>query len=134
MHYDIALLKNNRAQGFKALGLACINQVIFGFSWYLVAKALHQDIPIIYFLIFVPLLCVASSFPSIGGLGVRETGAAYLLGKIGVDSGIAVSISLINYFFMIAIGIIGGIIYVTTLSPGRVQHHLSNDTSAPGQS
>jgi len=126
MHYDIALLKESHKskEGGKAILLSCVSQMIFAFSYYLVAKALHQDIAMIYFLIFVPIICVVSSFPSIGGLGVREVGAAYLFGKIGIESGIAVSLTLINFLFMIAVGLIGGVLYVTTLSTGRVQHHL----------
>ncbi|MDP8212467.1 MAG: lysylphosphatidylglycerol synthase transmembrane domain-containing protein [Candidatus Zapsychrus exili] len=111
LHYDIALLKNKKREGWKAIALSCLCQVIFSFTFYLTAKALHQDINIIYFLIFVPLICVAGALPSIGGLGAREAGAAFLFAKIGVESGIAVSISLVNFLFMVIVGIIGGIIY-----------------------
>ena len=126
MHYDIMLLKNNKREGFKAIGLSCLSQFFFSCTFFLVAKALHQDIELIYFLIFVPLICIASSFPSIGGLGVREAGAVYLFAKAGVESGVAVSISLTSFLFMIIAGLLGGIIYVSTLSAGRVQHNSSD--------
>lgn len=126
MHYDISLLKGRAYEGFKALGISCLSHTIFAFDFYLIAKALQQDISFVYFLIFVPMICVASSFPSIGGLGVREAGAAYLFGKIGVESGVAVSISLIVFLFMVLIGLFGGIIYVVTFSSRRVQHTASD--------
>ncbi len=125
-HYDVALMKGKRREGVRAIAVSCCSQVVYAVCWYLIARALSQDMGVIYFLIFVPLTCIAASFPSIGGLGVREVGTVYLFGKAGMDSGVAASISLINFLFMVIVGLIGGVIYVATLSPGRVQHHLSD--------
>ena len=128
VHYDIALLKGARKykEGIKGVCLSCLSQVIFAFTFYFTAKGLHQEIPMLYFLIFVPIICVASAFPSIGGLGFREVGAAYLFAKVGVESGVAVSLSLINFLFMVMVGLVGGFIYVYTLSVGRIQRDSSD--------
>lgn len=120
MHYDVSHLKKRKAQGFKGLFISCLNQVLLATCFFLIAKALHQDIAFGYFLIFVPLLCVAASVPSIGGLGAREAGAAYLFAKVGMDSGVAVSMSLINFLFMVLVGLLGGLYYVLTVLPRRV--------------
>lgn len=135
MHYDIVLLKKSHKskEGGKAVLISCVSQMIFAFSYYLVAKALHQDIAMIYFFVFIPIICVVSFIPSIGGLGVREVGAAYLFGRIGIESGIAVSLTLINFLFMIAVGLIGGVLYVITLSTGRVQSHVPDAGIEAGQ-
>ncbi|VAX37640.1 hypothetical protein MNBD_UNCLBAC01-1647 [hydrothermal vent metagenome] len=130
MHYDIRLMHAHHKEGMMAVGLSCLSQVILASSYYLVAKGLHQEIDLIYFLIFVPIICVASSFPSIGGLGVREAGSAYLFAKIGVDSGIAVSLTLINFFFVFMVGLIGGAINVPTLFNRRIQHDASASCDA----
>ncbi len=116
MHYDIALLKGNRAVLYRMVGISCVAQLMAAVLSYYLGKALHQDIDLIYFIIFTPIICVAASMPSIGGLGVREAGAAYLLAKVGVSSGIAVSISLMTFVFMVIFGLIGGIVFVTTKS------------------
>ncbi len=123
MHYDIALLKQGHKvkEGFKAIAVSCLSQVCFAFSFFLVSKALHQDFHFTHFIAFTPLLCVASTFPSIGGLGVREAGAVYLFSKIGMDPGVAVSLSLISFLFMVMVGLVGGVIYVYTLSTRRIQ-------------
>ena len=128
MHYDIALLKgaHKYKEGIKGIALACLCQVIFACTYYFTAKALHQDVPLAPFLVFVPIICVVAAVPSIGGLGVREIGAAYLFAKIGIESGVAVSLSLINFLFMVMVGLVGGFIYVYTLSVGRIQHYSSN--------
>ena len=128
MHYDIALLKgaHKYKEGIKGIILACVSQIIFAFTYYFTAKALHQDVPLAPFLIFVPILCVVAAVPSIGGLGVREVGAAYLFAKIGIESGVAVSLSLINFLFMVMVGLVGGFIYVYSLSVGRIQRYSSD--------
>lgn len=123
LHYDIVLLKDRKRMLFAAIGVSCCTQTMLACTFYLVARAYHQEISLIYFLIFVPIICVVAAVPSIGGLGVRDAGAAYLFAKIGVDSATAVSLSLTNFAFMAVIGLIGGAIYVIALSPGWVQHH-----------
>ncbi len=122
IHYDISLMKNKKTEGLQTIFFSVLAQGIFACSFFLITRALNQHIPLIYFFIFVPLICVASMVPSIGGLGVREAGAAFLFAKVGVDSGVAVSMSLINFLFMVVVGLAGGLFYVLTLSSGRMQH------------
>jgi uncharacterized protein (TIRG00374 family) len=129
LHRDIALIKNKQWLGIMGIVISCLSQIIYALCWCFIAKALHQDMNIIYFLVFVPLTCIAASFPSIGGLGVREIAAVSLFGKIGMNDDIAASISIINFLFMVIVGLIGGLSYVFTLSSGRIQYHLP-DTGA----
>ena len=131
LHYDISLIRHQRARGYLAVGLSCLTQVLSAATLFFISKAVHQDIGIIYFLVFTPMICVASSLPSLGGLGVRDWGARELFGRIGVDSGIAVSFTLINYLFMVLIGILGGVVYVITVSSGRLQHHSPDPGIVP---
>lgn len=114
MHYDVVLLKKRPLKGCKAILLSCLCQLTLAFTFYLTAVALHQDVKLAYFFIFVPLICVATALPSIGGLGVREAGAAYLFAKAGVATEVSVSISLINFLFMVLIGLFGGLFYIST--------------------
>lgn len=120
LHYDISLMKGKKHYGYIAILLSCLSQSIYAFEFFLIAHALHQDFSLIYFLIFVPLTCVAASVPSIGGLGVREAGVAFLFAKIGMESGVAVSISLISFLYVIIMGLLGGLFYVTTLHTRRL--------------
>jgi len=123
MHHDISLLKTRPIQGYKAIAISCCTQVVFALCFFFIAKALGEDIRFIYFLVFVPMICIASSFPSIGGLGVREFGAAFLFAKVGVAEEIAVGMSLISFLFMVLMGLLGGVIYVFTVDSRRIQHH-----------
>ncbi len=128
VHYDIVLMKGKVSRGIAAILLSCVAQVLAAYACYVVAKALHQDVDFFYFLIFSPLVCVATALPSIGGLGVREMGWVYLLSKVGVAQGVAVGISLINFLFMVLVGLIGGGMYVVTFFDRRVQR----DQTDPG--
>ncbi len=114
MHYDIALLKGRQIAIYQAIGLSILSQIALAGTFYLISRALHLDVSLFYFVIFIPLICVLSTVPSIGGLGVREAGAAYFLGKVGVASGVAVSISLINFLFMVLVGLFGGVYFFLT--------------------
>ncbi|MBI5415983.1 MAG: flippase-like domain-containing protein [Candidatus Omnitrophica bacterium] len=133
LHYDVALMKGRRREGLQAIGVSCLSQIVYALCWYFIARSLSQETSLVYFLIFVPLTCIAASFPSIGGLGVREIGAVYLFGKVGMASGVAVSISLINFLFMVAVGLMGGVIYVLTLFSGRLQYHSPDARIRPEQ-
>ncbi len=114
MHYDIALLKGRQVAIYKAIGLSALSQVVLAVTFFLVSKALHQNVELFYFVIFMPLICVISTVPSIGGLGVREFGAKNLYGLVGIAPGVAVSISLMNFLFMVLVGLLGGLYFVLT--------------------
>lgn len=126
LHHDFVLMRDRKIDFLFTLGLSILAQVILAFDFYLTAQGLHQNIPFVYFIIFSPLVCVVTTLPSIGGLGVREIGWVYLLAKVGVPQDVALALSLINFTFMVIIGLIGGVWYVTTFSSRRVQHHQAN--------
>jgi len=129
MHDDVVLLKRNPQYGFMAFAAALGTQLLFICAFYLIARALGQDVALGYFFVFVPLICVASFIPSIGGLGVREAGAVFLFSRIGVASEAAVSMSLMTFLFMLIIGLTGGLVYVATLYSRRVQCPSQNPVS-----
>lgn len=116
LHFAIVLLKGKPQALLSVVLFSSLSQVTLAFIFFLIAKSLHQDIKLIYFLIFVPLVCVISSLPSIGGLGFREGGAAYLFSKVGIESGVTVSISLVSFLFMVMMGLMGGVVYIVALS------------------
>ncbi len=131
MHYDVVLMKRERGRGLWAIAISCGSQIILALTYWLLVRGLHQEVAFHYFLIFTPIVCVVTALPSIGGLGVREVGWVYLLAKVGVPEGVAAGVSLIFYAYMIAIGIIGGIVYISTLSSRpEVAADIAGKTSA----
>ncbi len=121
LHYDIVLLKGKQRQGWEAIIISIAAQVVLAIEFYLTAKGMHQNISLVYFIIFSPIVCVVTSLPSIGGLGFREISWVYFLPLVGVSKEMAGGLSLINSAFTIINGLLGGLLYVTTLSPGWVQ-------------
>lgn len=76
--------------------------------YYLLARAVGLQIPVEFFILFEPLVVLASMLPvSVAGLGVREGMAVYLLGKIGVAPAAALSVSL-SFFLLMALGSLPG--------------------------
>ncbi len=122
MHEDVMLMKGKKRSGWGCVALSCFVQVLGAYMAYLIALALHQDVHFLPFLVFAPIVSAVTFLPSIGGLGVREVGWVYFLGKIGMAQGIAVGLSLISFFYVIVLGLIGGIVYVTTAPARRVQY------------
>jgi hypothetical protein len=122
LHYDIVLLKGKQKKGWEAIAISIGAQIVLAIEFYLTAKGMHQDIPLAYFIIFSPIVCVVTSLPSIGGLGFREVSWVYLLPLVGVSKDVAGGLSLLNSAFTIINGLLGGLFYVTTLSSGRIQY------------
>ena len=121
MHADVLLMRGKKRTGFGCIAFSCGIQVVSAYMYYLIALALHQHVHLLHFMIFTPIIAAVSFLPSIGGLGFREGGWVYLLGKVGIIGGIAMSLSLIGFLFVIIVGLIGGIFYVASFSAGRVQ-------------
>lgn len=132
LHNDIILMRGKFKEFLATIGISMLAQVLLAYDFYLVAHGMHQKIAFVYFIIFSPLVCVVTALPSIGGLGVREMGWVYFLSKVGVLQGVALALSLINFVFMVIVGLVGGVWYVTSLSPGRLQHCQADAQVKPG--
>lgn len=120
LHYAFVLLKDQFRVVFWAVFLSFIGQVILAFTFYLTARGLQQDVALIHCMVFVPLICIISLLPSLGGLGVRDFGSVFLFAKVGVSPEIAASMSLLNFIFMTIIGLGGAAFYVFTLRSRRI--------------
>jgi uncharacterized membrane protein YbhN (UPF0104 family) len=121
MHEDVSLMKGRKRTGFGCILLSCLVQVLGAYLYYLISLAMHLQVSFLHYLIFSPIVSAVTFLPSIGGLGVREVGWKTFLTKVGVGADAAIGLSLISFFFVIVVGLIGGVIYVTTVPCRRVQ-------------
>jgi uncharacterized protein (TIRG00374 family) len=80
----------------------------------LLGYALHMDLPLAYYLVFVPITSVVLIAPiSFAGLGVREGAYVYLFTQVGVAQAVALSLSLLVYVIgTVAPGVVGGVAYL----------------------
>jgi uncharacterized protein (TIRG00374 family) len=90
--------------------LTVVGQVAFVFTNYFLARSLAIDIPLGFFFYFVPIILILGLAPSVNGIGVRE--AAYLFYLTSFASADqALALSLFTSFYMVFVGIVGGILY-----------------------
>ena len=104
------------ACGLRAIGAALAISFVFNALLiavnYLIALSLGVEIPLWYFLLFVPLISFLLVLPiSLSGLGVREGGYVYLFAQAGVSASLALAMSLLFYALNVATGLIGGVLY-----------------------
>jgi len=91
------------------------------FVFLLTAAALGERVDVLHALMFVPMVTAFSSLPiSIGGLGLRDAATVFVFTKVGMAREPAFAVSLLAFGFMFAIGLLGGVSYVSTLYRRRV--------------
>ncbi len=107
-----AVAPYNRTTILRGLGISLIfNLLLVGWN-VAIGRGLGLNVPLVIYLVFVPLTSVALLVPAFGGLGVREMTYVGLLGSIGVPRATALALSLGVYIITVATGLIGGILYL----------------------
>jgi uncharacterized membrane protein YbhN (UPF0104 family) len=80
-----------------AIAISLAYQLLAVLLHYVFMVALGLPVPFVYAAVFLPILTLAANLPvSINGLGVREGGFAYFLGRLGIGAGEAVSVGLLS--------------------------------------
>lgn len=124
LHREIHIFRHHRRIMFYNLGISFLLQVIAAISFWMIGLSLGVDINIIYYFIYLPIIGAITILPiSLGGLGLRDATTIYFFTKVGVSKYLAFAMSLLNFFFVLIIGGIGGIIYVLTIHYRRIQYH-----------
>lgn len=76
------------------------------------ARALHIDVPAVYFIVFVPIIGIVSMFPfSVNAIGFREGGYIFLFDRIGFPSTEALALSLTLYAITVVSSLPGGLLF-----------------------
>jgi uncharacterized membrane protein YbhN (UPF0104 family) len=105
-----------------ALAISLAFQTLLVVLVYLVGVALHLSVPLVQFLIFIPIINVISMLPiSLGGLGVREGGAIYFFGKAGVDPASALTLSLLWFAVVAFTSLPGGLVFLWSGHRAKMQ-------------
>lgn len=103
----------DRSRLVFAFILSLIFQLVAVYTTYLLSLGIGEAIPLLYFLLILPLVQIVSMFPfTLSGLGVREGAFVYLFMFVGVDSHIGLSIGLLFFAQLLVLSIIGGVIYI----------------------
>ncbi len=79
----------------------------------LVGRSINVDLPWSYCFIFFPLVDILSSLPvSVSGIGLREGGYFFFLGKLGIGPEAAIACGVLWFTVMLVNGLVGGVIFV----------------------
>ncbi|TAN60437.1 flippase-like domain-containing protein [bacterium] len=122
LHAEIYFFRSKPAVLYLNFFYSVAIQAGSAFVSYLLLRSLHCDIKIIYPLIFTPLVTLITVLPiAIGGLGLRDASSVFFYAKAGVGKDIALGQSLLNFALIVFVGLIAGILYVSTLHYRRIQ-------------
>jgi glycosyltransferase 2 family protein len=114
----IVFYKQRTAALMQAFFWAFCLQINVILHFFLIGKALHLQIHLVDYFIFIPIVLLIQLIPiTINGLGLREGAYIEIFQFYGITAGAAFAFALVDVAFMLLIGIIGGIIYVTRQLP-----------------
>ena len=124
LHEEIHYFRQNKKIIVNNLILSILIQTTAPLAFLVIALSLGIKVNIIYFFIFLPIINAITLLPiSIGGLGLRDATTIFFFAKAGVSRDLSFAMSLINFFFILVCGALGGLIYVLTVHHRRIQYH-----------
>ena len=124
LHNEMHLFKHHKKVIVKNLILSIIVQSVVPLSFYVTALAFGLKTNPLYFFVFIPIIGAITLLPiSIGGLGLRDASTIFFFAQVGISKDFAFAMSLMNFFFLMGFGVLGGLIYVLTVHHRRIQHH-----------
>lgn len=112
---DTALIyRDKKSYFFKALFWALLLQVNVILHYFLIGQALHLDIQLIDYFIFIPIVHLILIIPiTISGFGLREGTYIEIFKFYRISASAAVSFSFIDVIFQLVVGLVGAVIYIT---------------------
>ncbi len=91
----------------------------------LAARSIGVNAEPLYFFIFMPIIWIIMTIPiSLSGLGLREGAFVFFFSQVGVAPTDAIAISLLYYSYNVIVGVVGGILLLTT-SVAQTRHQKS---------
>jgi len=93
--------------------LSTISQAAYFYVIYVLFQSMGAAVTIKQVFVIMPLICVITLLPSLGGLGLREGAILVLFGAI-VGRQKAAGVSVLLYLILFALSLIGGIIFLTS--------------------
>lgn len=124
LHQEMHIFRHHTDIVINNLMLSLAIQIMAPLTFYIIALSLGIKISLFYFFVFIPIIGAITMLPiSLGGLGLRDVTTIFFFAKAGVGKDLAFAMSLVSFFFILILGIMGGIIYALTLRHRRVQYH-----------
>ncbi len=123
------VIGRHRAVLFNSLLISVLNQMLVISVTWVLAAGLRIEVPLYYFLIFVPVITLISMIPvSLNGMGLREYAFVTLFGAIGVPRESCVALGLLSSAITILSAIPGGVVYIFFRNRNDVQQIAALET------
>ncbi len=103
---------------WKSLAISVLFNLVLFTMTFVIAIALGQRIPFIYFVAFMPIISLSMLIPSVGALGTREGAYVLLFGLANVPQHVAMAMSLGFYLVNVLTGVIGAVLYAIAAAKG----------------
>ena len=106
----------------RILGVSFLFQFLCVLAIYCLSQALALGVPLIQFLVFVPIVVIFESIPiSIYGLGLRDAGYVFFFRQIGLPSAEAAALAISVLYVVMTAGYaaLGGLLLANRLIKGR---------------
>jgi hypothetical protein len=128
LHEEMYVFRHHKRVILNNILLSLLIQAISPIVFYITALSLGINKDIVYYFIFLPIIGAITLLPiSMGGFGVRENTTAIFFAKAGIGEVSAGAMAILNSFFILVYGLIGGLIYYAlTVHHRRLQHHKSS--------
>jgi uncharacterized membrane protein YbhN (UPF0104 family) len=94
--------------------ISLMSQSLYFVIVYLIFQALGHPVPFAAVIVLMPVVCVVSMLPSLGGLGLREGAIVVLFGAMAGKE-VSLGVSVVLFGILALLSMIGGVIYL--LSP-----------------
>lgn len=102
--------KNKKGIIFAAIGVSLAAQSTYFLVVYLFSKSVGSGLHLGTIFLIMPIVCVITMLPSLGGLGLREGAIVAFFGPLmGTDKAFSMSILLLA--MLLVLSLIGGLIY-----------------------
>jgi len=88
---------------------------------YFCVLALNLEVSILYLFLVVPVTFLLTMLPSINGLGVRDGGFVFLLGKKGISTAASLSLSFLAIIIPMIVSIAGAILFIIQKKNSKIE-------------
>ena len=113
IYQNISIYRSHRTLLVQAIVLSLLLRFFWFIAGYYVGLSLSLDVPLIMFIVFLPIIEIIRMIPlTIQGIGVREGLFILFFGTVGVTNSDAVLLATLIYLMATVVGIVGGFIYL----------------------
>jgi hypothetical protein len=117
----IHVFRKRRDIFYKVVALSFLSQTVIVFLNYSLVMALQLPVELSYLFVVIPVTFLLTMLPSINGIGVREGGYVFLLGKVGVAGAGAISLSFVNLICFMLLSLAGALLFVFEKRNGNIE-------------